>query len=442
MEKFIDRHHAGKLLAKQLNAYANQKNLLVLGLPRGGVPIAYEVSKALSAPLDVFIVRKLGVPGHEELALGAIASGGSVSFNEDIVRALDLEKNAIDEVIQSEKIELARREKLYRAGLAPQSFSDKTIILVDDGIATGATIHVAIEALRQHKPAALIVAVPTASYETCQALRPLVDDFISLLEPIEFYAVGLWYENFSQTTDKEVIELLKAASSTALSNPQGSKTLPPNTEHAIKIPCDNIELNGILYLPENLCGFVLFVHGSGSSRLSTRNQQVAHILNQANIGTLLFDLLTPEEEILDNQTAELRFDIKLLSTRLMGVTNWCLHQQNLEGLSFGYFGASTGGAAAVIAASKQANLVDAVVSRGGRPDLAGKDALTQLQTPTLLIVGEQDEVVLELNQAAMSHINCTKKLEIVPHATHLFEEPGALDKVAVLAKNWFLQYLH
>lgn len=211
-------------------------------------------------------------------------------------------------------------------------------------------------------------------------------------------------------------------------------------EHEIAIPSNGNELNGLLCIPKNATGLVLFVHGSGSSRFSTRNQYVAHQLNEANLGTLLFDLLTPDEEQIDNVTREFRFDIVLLASRLMDATNWCQVQPKIQDLNIGYFGASTGGGAALVAAAVLPKAVNAVVSRGGRPDLAA-DSLSQVSAPTLLIVGGQDDVVIELNESAMSRMHCVKKLEIVPLATHLFEEPGTLDEVAYLAKTWFLNYL-
>ena len=185
---------------------------------------------------------------------------------------------------------------------------------------------------------------------------------------------------------------------------------------------------------------MLFVHGSGSSRFSTRNQYVAHQLNEANLGTLLFDLLTPDEDRIDNVTREFRFDIGLLASRLIDVTNWCQTQSQIEDLNIGYFGASTGGGAALVAAAALPKVVNAVVSRGGRPDLAA-DSLSRVSAPTLLIVGGEDDVVISLNESAMSQMHCVKKLEIVPRATHLFEEPGTLDEVARLAKSWFVTYL-
>ncbi len=211
MEKFYDRHDAGKILAEELKPYANNANAIVLALPRGGVPVAYEVAKTLSIPLDVFIVRKLGVPGHEELAMGAIASGDTVVFNEEIVSSFNIPASAIDSVIQSEQQELQRRESTYRDNRPLPILTDKTIILVDDGIATGATMRAAIKALRKHKPADIIVAVPVAALSTCEEMAGLADKIVCPLKPVNFYAVGLWYENFSQTSDDEVTELLAKA---------------------------------------------------------------------------------------------------------------------------------------------------------------------------------------------------------------------------------------
>ncbi len=214
----------------------------------------------------------------------------------------------------------------------------------------------------------------------------------------------------------------------------------PDLEHEIVIPSDHSQLNGILYIPNESHGIVLFAHGSGSSRLSVRNQYVAHLLNKAKLATLLFDLLTAEEDSIDNLTLKFRFNIDFLASRLIDATNWCSTELHEYNFNFGYFGASTGGGAAIVAATKQTGIIKAIVSRGGRPDLAGT-SLALLQTPTLLIVGGNDEAVIGMNQTAMKQMNCVKKLAIVPGATHLFEEPGTLDAAANLAKTWFVQYL-
>ncbi len=213
MDKFIDRQEAGRVLANHLMDYNHGENTIILALPRGGVPVAYEIAIQLSLPLDVFIVRKLGVPGHEELAMGAIATGGTTFFNASLIKSLTIAQTAIDKVLAEERKELDRREHLYRGNKSPLKVVNKTIILVDDGIATGATISAAIEALRQQHPAKIIIAVPVAARSTYEELASSVDKVICPLTPTNFYAVGMWYENFPQTSDDEVINLLQKADS-------------------------------------------------------------------------------------------------------------------------------------------------------------------------------------------------------------------------------------
>ena len=205
----------------------------------------------------------------------------------------------------------------------------------------------------------------------------------------------------------------------------------------VHIPADRAMLHGNLTLVDQAAALVLFVHGSGSSRHSPRNQFVARTLNNAGLATLLFDLLTPEEELVDSRTAELRFDIGLLAERLVHATNWVKQQPQTRDFGIGYFGSSTGGGAALVAAAQLPDDIDAIVSRGGRPDLA-TDALPKVEAPTLLIVGGEDDVVIELNEKARAQMRCEVKIDIVPGATHLFEEPGALERVADLASDWFL----
>lgn len=205
----------------------------------------------------------------------------------------------------------------------------------------------------------------------------------------------------------------------------------------VQIPANGAILAGDLMIPDNAITLILFVHGSGSSRRSPRNQFVARALNNARLATLLFDLLTPEEEVIDLHTAKLRFDIGLLARRLEYATTWVRRQETTGHLGVGYFGSSTGGAAALVAAAELPEGISAIVSRGGRPDLAG-NALPNVNAATLLIVGGQDQVVIELNQRAAEQMKCEVKMKIIPGATHLFEEPGALEWVAELARDWFL----
>lgn len=207
--KYLDRNHAGVVLAELLKKYNRRKDTIVLALPRGGVPVAYEIAMKLCLDLDVFIVRKLGVPGHEELAMGALASGGTVVFNDEIINYLTIQQSSINGVIQSEQKELTRREHLYRGNKPFPHLAEKTIILVDDGIATGSTMKAAIMALQQKQPKEIVVAVPVAARSTCDEMAGLVKTLICPLQPVDFHAVGLWYDNFSQTSDEEVIELLE-----------------------------------------------------------------------------------------------------------------------------------------------------------------------------------------------------------------------------------------
>jgi putative phosphoribosyl transferase len=211
-------------------------------------------------------------------------------------------------------------------------------------------------------------------------------------------------------------------------------------EQLVRVPAGEVMLDGNLTLPEGSHAIVLFAHGSGSSRHSPRNRYVARLLNEANLSTLLIDLLTLDEEVIDARTAQLRFDIGLLAERLVAATDWLTQFPDTRQLRIGYFGASTGAAAALAAAALRTDVVGAVVSRGGRPDLAGA-ALMRVQAPTLLIVGENDGQVIQLNREALAQLRCEKQLMIVPGATHLFEEPGALDVVALLASDWFERHL-
>jgi putative phosphoribosyl transferase len=211
MKLFRDRIEAGRVVAKELVRYAGRDDVIVLALPRGGVPVAFEIAKALNAPLDVFLVRKLGLPGDEELAMGAVASGGVRVLNEQVVRWYHIPESTIDSVAQREQLELERRERAYRHGRPMPELSNRTIILVDDGLATGTTMRAAVTALRSYKPARIVIAVPTAPADTCKEFQEEVDVVVCTTTPQPFWAVGAWYEDFRQTTDEEVQSLLERA---------------------------------------------------------------------------------------------------------------------------------------------------------------------------------------------------------------------------------------
>ena len=451
---FKNREDAGRQLAKLLTRFTNQRDVVVLGIPRGGVSVAYEVARELHAPLDIFLSQKLGVPGQEELAFGAIALHDGRFLDREIVRAANISEDQIERITNEAIGKLERRASTYRGDHSPLPLNGRTVILADDGIATGASTLAAIHALRETKPARLIVAVPVAPKATCEWVKSLVDELICVQCPTEFYGVGQFYEHFDQVSDEQVVRLLqlsegpradKVEASRPLQNAWRSGSVAESpiaaTQREVEISVGDISLPGMLTVPQNPKGIVVFAHGSGSSRFSPRNRHVAEVLQSRGFATLLFDLLTREEESVDRWTAQMRFDIGLLSDRLVKVTSWIARNEETKGLSVGYFGASTGAAATLIAAAALPDRVTAVVSRGGRPDLAA-DALGRVRASTLLLVGELDGLVIRLNKQAIGRMQCDhKKLVIIPRASHLFEEPGTLEQVALAAADWFAVHL-
>ena len=430
---FDDRKQAGKLLAERLGRYVGEQPI-VLGLPRGGVPVAYEVAQALQAPLDAIIVRKLGVPFQPELGMGAIGEDGVRVLNDDIVRMAHVNEIELAAVERRERAEVERRAQRYRRGLPMIDISGRTVIVVDDGIATGGTARAALQVARARGARKIILAVPVAAPETVGSLRADADEIVVIEQPADLVAIGYWYRDFRQTPDSEVERLLELAARSA------SVTIDPvdhRVDTHVEIPLDGIRLAGHLCIPEKAEGIVIFAHGSGSSRHSPRNRSVASLLQEQGIGTLLFDLLS-EREAVDRSNV---FDIELLAKRLAVVTHWLHQRPEARNLRIGYFGASTGAAAALYAAAQPDTPVSAVVSRGGRPDLA-IEVLDRVQAPTLFIVGSDDDVVLELNLRAAKHLRCEHRVEIVPGATHLFEEPGTLMQAATLAQHWFAGHFH
>ncbi|GAA1502472.1 phosphoribosyltransferase family protein [Streptomyces albidochromogenes] len=428
---FTDRADAGQRLAVALR-HLEADDPVVLGLPRGGVPVAYEVARTLGAPLDVVVVRKLGVPYHRELGFGAIGEGGARVISDDIVRRSGVGPDEAAAVERTEKAELDRRARRFRGDRPRLALRGRTAVVVDDGIATGATAAAACEVVRAQGAARVVLAVPVAAPDAVARLSGQADDVVCLSVPAMFRAVGEWYENFTQTSDEEVVALLARAA-----GPTATRRRAGEAAEEVEVDADGVRLAGDLALPEGAGGVVMFAHGSGSGRRSPRNRQVATALNRAGFGTLLLDLLTPAEEA---HRANV-FDIDTLAGRLADTTRWLRTRTSAP---LGYFGASTGAAAAARAAAAAATSgsaeIGAVVSRGGRPDLA-RPRLGDVRAPTLLIVGGRDTLVLDLNRRAQAELRCENRLDVVPGATHLFEEPGALEQVAGLAGDWFATHL-
>jgi len=441
---FSDRADAGRRLATRLE-HLRGEPVVVLGLPRGGVPVALEVARALSAPLDVIVVRKLGVPFQPELGMGAVGEDGVRVINHEVVRMAGVPAHELAAVQAREQAQVDARAARYRARRAREPLAGRTAIIIDDGIATGATARAACQVARAHGAARVVLAVPVAPRGWEARIAGAADELVCLGTPRDFYAIGQFYADFSQATDDEAVACLQAAAAPASRPPTGVAAadppgrggeLPAARGQDVEPAAAKVRLAGYLTVPENAAGIVVFVHGSGSSRHSPRNRYVARALNEAGLGTLLFDLLTAEEE-LDRANV---FDIGLLARRLTEVTRWLRAQPRAAGAAVGYFGASTGAAAALWAAAEPGAGIAAVVSRGGRPDLA-RTRLGEVTAATLLIVGGSDDVVLDLNRRAQALLRCENHLAVVPGATHLFEEPGALDAAAALARDWFISHM-
>ncbi|MFR9802347.1 phosphoribosyltransferase family protein [Pseudonocardia sp. RS010] len=436
---YIDRVDAGRRLAARLrHLRTDREDLVILGLPRGGVPVAYEVARALDAPLDVIVVRKLGVPFQPELAMGAVGEDGVLVLGERVVHAMHVSESELAEVERRARAEVERRAARFRRGRPRLPLQGRTAVLVDDGVATGSTAQAACRVARAHGAARVVLAVPVCAPDAARALRHEVDELVCLDVPEWFGAVGQFYRDFRQTSDEEVVDLLeRAAPVTSPVQPAAGDSPAPDgaVDQDVETAAGGARLAGHLTVPQRATGLVVFAHGSGSSRHSPRNRYVATVLQRARLATLLVDLLTSREE-LDRARV---FDVELLAGRLAELGRWARGLPECRGLPLGYFGASTGAAAALWAAADDP-AVGAVVSRGGRPDLA-EVRLGEVRAPTLLVVGGADTLVLELNRRAQALLRCPSRLAVVPGASHLFEEPGALGQAAALARDWFGEHL-
>jgi putative phosphoribosyl transferase len=424
--RFADRRAAGRELGRRLGWLAGE-DPVVFGLARGGVPVAYEVAETLGAPLDVLVVRKIGAPGNPELGIGAVAEGNVQVLDPDAVRRMLMSVEELDTAIARARAEVQARVDRYRDGLPLHVVRGRTAIVVDDGLATGGTARAALRAIRAQGPSRLVLAVPVGAAETVHALREEADMVVCVLQPETFWAVGLWYEHFEQIADAEVAQLLAGG----VDDPP-----PPRLPGVEEVRVPVAEIVGDLVVPKEAQGLVVVANGSGSSRFSSRNRDVAGALHQRGLATLLLDLLRHDEER-DRTNV---FDISLLSQRLVATARWARTQPGLAELPIGYLATSTGAAAAFRAAAELPDEVGAVVSYAGRPDLATR-WLQRVCAPVLLIVGEHDKLVHELNREAQLELGVSCALAVIPCAGHRFEEPGALEEVTLLAGDWFERHL-
>jgi putative phosphoribosyl transferase len=428
--RFRDRAEAGRSLVTHLEGY-RAEDPVVVALPRGGVLVGYVVARGLGAPLQLLVARRVAPPGYAEASIGAVAEGGARIVDELAVRLFQVTETQLAGAFAEATTELERRVQRYREDGVPE-LEGRTVILVDDGLASGMTARAAILAIRDRRPRRLVLAAPVAAPATARALRPLVDDLVTVASD-DFRTVGRLYHDFEQLPDEAVLELVaRDAASRA-----GGAAVARLSE----VMADGVRLRADIHIPARAAGVVLFAHGSGSSGYSARNLCLAHALRVAGLGTLLVDLLTADEQTQDLESGRMRFDIPLLARRLVGVTQWLAEETATRELRLGYLGASTGAAAALIAASERPERIAAIVSRSGRVDLA-RAVLSRVRAPTLLLVGGKDARVLAWNRDALARLESAEaRLEVVPGATHLFEEPGALEAVIQHTTMWFADQL-
>ncbi|HWL35543.1 MAG TPA: dienelactone hydrolase family protein [Frankiaceae bacterium] len=425
---FAGRSEAGHALAARL-VHLRGPGTVVLGLPRGGVPVAYEVARALGAPLDVVVVRKLRLPHEPEVAMGALGEGGVVVVNDAVVAAAGVTREEFEAAGRYERARLDARVRRLRDGVPPVPLTGVTAVLVDDGAATGATARAACQVVRAAGAARVVLAFPVASREALTVLRGVADEVVCLAAPEHFFAVGQWYVEFPAVDDDEVSALLEASRLLRAMPPRGD----PAAGGDVRVPAAGALLPGWLTIPAGAPMTVVFAHGTGSGADSPRGRYVASVLQEAGLGTLLLDLLTAAEE----RAGVL--DVELLAHRLRDATEW-LRATRRGPRAVGWFGASTGAAAALWAVADPDAEVAAIVTRGGRPDLAWS-RLSSVRAPTLLVVGGDDHAVLDLSRDALATLRCEARLVVVPGATHLFAERGTLRTVAELARDWFVAHV-
>ena len=434
-ERFPDRAAAGRTLGSLLAAYAGRPDVVVLGLARGGVAVARQVADMLGAPLEVFVARKLGVPGIAEVALGAVAEGRRHVVLDPVQWFIGVPRRIVRRIASRQRTEVARRVRLYRRARPLRDLRELTIILVDDGLMTGASLRAAAHTLKKHRPARLVAAVPVAAARSAADLRQEVDELVAVTTPQTLGTVSDWYDDYQPVSDGEVLHLLGRENDVI---PLPTARTEIGDERAVIIPGDDCALPGDLGVPEPApnenTALVILAHGGGSSRHSYRNRYLAGRLRLAGCATLRIDLLSEEETAADLELGELRFDIPRIARRLLAACEWAARERVSGSRQIVLLGASTAAAAALMAAAGRPALVSAVAARGGRVDLAGP-ALDNVAQPVLLVVGGADHPTLQWNRVALRSLR-QARLEVVPGAGHTFEQPGALGAVGEHLVRW------
>lgn len=410
-ETFTNRTSAAQLLADHLEDLRHL-NPVVLGIPRGAVPMTKIIADRLDAEMDVVLVKKIGHPRHPEFALGSVTEDGDVILGSGALQYGMIEED-LSEQAKTIAVRLQETRAHYRNHAPAVSLRDRNVVIVDDGIATGATMTAAVEFVRRARARQIIVATPVASSQAVERLEAEGVEVRVLKVPETFGAVGYYYENFAQVSDAEIGEFFRI--------------LP----REIEVSEDGVRLKATLGLPQKPRGLVLFAHGTGHGRQSPKNQYIAEAFNREGYATLLVDLMTPEEADDDLN----RFEIGLLVHRLRACLNWARTQKELSTVPFALYGTHTGTAAALMLAAQSSHAIDAIVSRSGRPDLV-TEILPQLSVPTLFLVGAEDRSVLRLHEQAFMQMHGERKLHPIREAGAFIDTDLQMEEIVRESLRW------
>lgn len=448
---FRGRSEAGIKLGLQLSVHRHDAPL-VLGLPRGGVLVAYEVARALDAPLDVCVVRKVGAPLEPEVAVGAVGEEGTVLLDREVMARLDIGEDELRRTIEAKRVAVEAEAARLRRGSPALAVRGRSVIVVDDGVATGGLDRAALQTLRARGAGAIVLAIPVGDSRRLDELAGLADEVVCLHCEEPVHAVSPWYAELAPATDAEVSALLeRRRSELAAGTARAQRTAHASRLEAIErhveiaIHRGNAQeapssLHGALALPPGAAGIIVCMHGVGGEHTVALERAVAGGLCAAGFATLSVDLLT-EIEQRDAYAFDVAGGVSLLASRLLEVAAWArAHVPEARVLDMGYFGVAAGAAAALAAAAQAPELVRAIVSVAGRPDLA-EEWLGDVRTPTLLVVGGLDGDALTVHRETLYFLHCESKLDVVHDATAYFEEPGAIARVVRSTQRWFRDHL-
>ncbi|MFF8594567.1 phosphoribosyltransferase family protein [Streptomyces sp. NPDC015220] len=426
--RYENRADAGRRLARRLE-HLRDAHVVVLGVPRGGAPVAFQVARHLAVPLDLAVVRKLRVPWQPELGYGALGEHGVRVIDEHLLAESGLSATEREALEQHEQAELERRVRRWRGARSPMPLAGRDVVLVHEAVATGAVAEAACRVARVRGAAQVVLAVPVGQEEALAHLRTVANEVVCPRPVRHLGSVGAWYEDFAPVGDTDITALLAEAGRPSPAAGDGPAPERPSPGRPVEVPAHQVRIPSLLTLPPTARAVVAFAHAGSRGGSDPRSQCVATALQRAGLGTLLLDLLTGDEERNQHNV----FDITMLARRLQAACGWLRRE---TGLRVGCFATDTGAAAALEAAAADED-IGAVVCVGGRPELAGPSALARVHAPALFVVGALDTRLLGCNHLAADWLRCDHRVEVVPDATHLFTEPGALETVAELTRDWF-----